>query len=92
MLSTVTVFALDEQRKRKQEETRQLAEAEIKAAQINADEETRKAQNWLAGKATLDAILKQAAAFGATPAEIAAIKAQAAQVKQQGYPLRDSPV
>jgi uncharacterized protein YcfJ len=79
MFGTVTVYALDEQRKRKQEEANQRADAEAKAAQLNAAEETRKAQNWLAGKATLDAALKQAAAFGATSAEIAAIKAQAAQ-------------
>ena len=39
MISAATAYALDEKRKRKEEEAKQLAEAYAKAAKLNAAEE-----------------------------------------------------
>ena len=56
VIGAATAYALDEQRKRKEAEAKQLAEAQAKAAKLNAAEEQRKAvAAWLESQAILNA-------------------------------------
>lgn len=55
-IGVATAYALDEKRKRKEEEAKQIAEIEAKAAKLNAVEEARKAvAAWLESQAILNA-------------------------------------
>jgi len=49
LIGAITAVVLDERKKRKEEEARQLAEAQAKAAALNAAEEQKRIQNWMNG-------------------------------------------
>lgn len=73
-IGAATAYALEQRRKRKEEEARQAAEAQTEAARRNAVEEARKAQNWLQGKAMLEAQLQEVEKAGASQEQIAALR------------------
>lgn len=73
-IGAATAYALEQRRKRKEEEARQLAEAQAEAARRNAAEAARKVQNWLQGKAMLEAQLREAEKAGASQEQIAALR------------------
>lgn len=73
-IAGATVYALEQRRRRKEEEARQLAEAQREAARRNAAEEARKVQNWLQGKALLEAQLREAEKAGASQEQITALR------------------
>ncbi len=58
VIARSTAAALEAQRRRKEEEARQAAEAAQEAARKNAAFEAERVQNYLQGKAMLDAVLK----------------------------------
>jgi hypothetical protein len=74
VIGAATAYTLDAQRKRKEEEARQLAEAEARAAKLNAAEEQRKVTAWLEGQAILNAQIEEAKNQGAIETEIADLK------------------
>jgi hypothetical protein len=78
MIGATMAYALDEKRKRKEEEARELEEAYAKAAKLNAAEEQRKINGWLQGQAMLEAYIEAAEGQGATDAQIAELRAQGA--------------
>jgi Txe/YoeB family toxin of Txe-Axe toxin-antitoxin module len=86
MIGAAMAYALDEQRKRKEEEAQQRAQvqAEVDAtnaaleASRQARREAAKIQGWLQGQAMLEAYIKAAEEQGATDAQIAELRQQGA--------------
>lgn len=87
VISTATAYALDKQRKRKEEEARQEAQVRAEVDAKNAALETsrqdkwkaQKVQNWLQGQAILNAQIEDAKKQGATKEQIATLKKQGAE-------------
>ena len=73
-IGVATAYALEQRRKRQEEEARQRAESVQKDARRNAAEEMRKVQNYLQGKAIFEATLKNS---GLSEAEQVALRAKA---------------
>ncbi|MCG2787879.1 MAG: hypothetical protein L6461_22545 [Anaerolineae bacterium] len=69
-ISGATAYALEQQRQRKEEEARQAAEAAQKAASLNAAAAQAKVQNYLQGKAMLEAQLAQSASHHGQDAKL----------------------
>jgi hypothetical protein len=86
MIGAVTAYALDEKRKRREEEAQQRAQvqAEVDAtnaaleASRQARREAAKINGWLEGQAMLEAYIEAAQGQGATDAQIAELRAQGA--------------
>ena len=78
MVGAMMAYALDEKRKRKEQEANKLQEDYAKAAKLNAAEEQRKINGWLQGQATLNAYLEEAKKQGATDTDIRELQAQGA--------------
>jgi len=74
LIGAVTAVVLDERRKRKEEEARQLAEAQAKAAALNAAEEQKRVENYLNGKASLEEQLSHLRNRGVPTSEIERIQ------------------
>jgi hypothetical protein len=82
VIGAATAYALEEKRKRKEEEARQAeqirAEVDAKNTAIRASQQAKrealKIQNWFQGQANLNAQVEEARKQGATSAEISAIK------------------
>ncbi|HQX17478.1 MAG TPA: Ig-like domain-containing protein, partial [Anaerolineales bacterium] len=78
MVGAMMAYALDEKRKRKEQEANKLQEDYVKAAKLNAMEEQRKINSWLEGQAMLNAYIEEAKKQGATDTEIAELREQGA--------------
>ena len=82
VIGAATAYALEEKRKRKEEEARQAeqvrAEVEAKNEAIQASQQAQrealKIQNWLQGQANLNAQIEEAKEQGASDKQIAALK------------------
>jgi len=78
LIGAITAVVLDERRKRKEEEARQLAEAQAKAAALNAAEEQKRIQNWMNGNIALNQKLEELQKAGTSQDVIDVIKNLAA--------------
>lgn len=80
--SAATAYALDEKRKRREEEAQQKAQAEADAdaknvatqASLQAKIEAKKVQGWLEGQSILNAQIEEAKKKGATDDQISSIR------------------
>jgi hypothetical protein len=79
LIGAVTAAVLEERRKRKEEEARQLAEAQAKAAALNAAEEQKRIQNWMNGQIAFDNSLENLRLAGMNEKEIETLKEIAGQ-------------
>ena len=78
LIGWATATALEEKKKRKEQEAKKLQEDYAKAAKLNALEEQRKINAWLEGQAMLNAYIEEVKMQGATDTEIAELREQGA--------------